>query len=76
MGPFPFSREGWEGEAEGRRPAEIARFVYDGDGNRVKATINDVDTYFVGNIYEVTGSQVTKYYYAGRQPHCDASREW
>jgi hypothetical protein len=26
-----------------------------------------VTTYFVGNYYELTGSQVTKYYYAGAQ---------
>ncbi len=42
-----------------------ATFGYDGDGNRVKSTINGVATYFVGNYYEVTGSTVTKYYYAG-----------
>ena len=42
-----------------------ATFTYDGDGNRVSQTINGVTTYFVGNYYELTGSQVTKYYYAG-----------
>jgi RHS repeat-associated protein len=40
-------------------------FVYDGDGNRVAQTINGVTTYFVGAHYELTGSQVTKYYFAG-----------
>jgi RHS repeat-associated protein len=44
-----------------------ASFVYDGDGNRVAQTVNGVTTYFVGNYYEVTGSTVTKYYYAGGQ---------
>jgi len=44
-----------------------ATFVYDGDGRRVAQTINNVTTYFVGNYYEVTGSTVTKYYYAGAQ---------
>ena len=48
-----------------------AMFVYDGDGNRVKSTINGVTTYFVGNYYEVvkteTSTQVNKYYYAGSQ---------
>ncbi|MBI5840380.1 MAG: hypothetical protein HZB19_09785 [Chloroflexi bacterium] len=29
--------------------------------------VNNVTTYFVGNYYEVTGSTVTKYYYAGSQ---------
>jgi hypothetical protein len=52
-----------------------ATFVYarpersrrDGDGKRVKSTINGVTTYFVGAHYEVTGSTITKYYYAGSQ---------
>ena len=48
-------------------PSLTASFVYDGDGNRVKSTINGVTTSFVGNWYEVTGSTVTKYYYAGSQ---------
>jgi hypothetical protein len=39
--------------------------VYDGDGRRVAQTVNGVTTYFVGGHYEVTGSQVTKYYFAG-----------
>jgi RHS repeat-associated protein len=44
-----------------------ATFVYDGDGKRVKSTINGVTTYFVRAHYEVTGSTITKYYYAGSQ---------
>jgi RHS repeat-associated protein len=43
----------------------------------VKSTFNGTTTtYFVGNQYEVTGSTITKYYYAGAQriatlaPHC------
>jgi RHS repeat-associated protein len=48
-------------------PFSSASFIYDGDGNRVAQTINNVTTYFVGNYYEVTGSTVTKYYYAGTQ---------
>ena len=45
-----------------------ASFVYDGDGRRVKATMNDTETtYFVGAHYEVTNGVVTKYYYAGSQ---------
>jgi len=45
-----------------------ATFVYDGDGRRVKSTFNGTTTtYFVGNHYEVTGSTITKYYYAGSQ---------
>jgi len=45
-----------------------ATFVYDGDGKRVKSTFNSTTTtYFVGNHYEVTGSTITKYYYAGAQ---------
>jgi RHS repeat-associated protein len=43
-----------------------ASFVYDGDGNRVKATIGTTTTY-VGNYFEWTGSTSTmkKYYYSG-----------
>src|SRR6266540_7402229 len=45
-----------------------ATLVYDGDGNRVKSIFNGTTTtYFVGSYYEVTGSTVTKYYYAGSQ---------
>ncbi len=45
-----------------------ATFTYDGDGNRVKSIFNGTTaTYFVGSYYEVTGSTVTKYYYAGAQ---------
>jgi hypothetical protein len=43
----------------------IATFTYDGDGKRVKAVENGVTTLFIGSHYEVTGSTVTKYYYAG-----------
>ncbi len=42
-----------------------ATFLYDHDGRRVAQTVNGVTTYFVGGHYEVTGSQVTKYYFAG-----------
>jgi RHS repeat-associated protein len=45
-----------------------ATFIYDGDGKRVKSIFNStITTYFVGNYYEVSGSTVTKYYYAGTQ---------
>jgi hypothetical protein len=42
---------------------------YDGDGNRIKATLGGVTTYYVGNHFEWTGSTSTmiKYYYAGGQ---------
>ncbi len=42
-------------------------FVYDGDGSRVKSTINGTSTYFIGAHYEMTGSTVTKYYFADAQ---------
>ena len=48
-------------------PSMTASFVYDGDGNRVKSTVNGTTTTFVGAYYEVTGSTVTKYYFAGTQ---------
>ena len=44
---------------------EVASFVYDGDGNQVKSTIGALTTTFVCNYYEVAGTQVNKYYYAG-----------
>jgi RHS repeat-associated protein len=49
-------------------PFSNATFVYDGDGKRVKSTINgSLITYFVGTHYEVANGVVTKYYYAGAQ---------
>jgi RHS repeat-associated protein len=42
-----------------------ASFIYDGDGSRVKSTLDGTTTTFVGTHYEVTGSSVTKYYYLG-----------
>ncbi len=50
-----------------KNSVSMATFVYDGDGNRVKSTVNGTVTTFVGGYYEVTGSQVTKYYFAGSQ---------
>ena len=43
--------------------------VYDGDGNRVKATIGSTTTAYLGNYFEWTGSTSTliKYFYAGAQ---------
>jgi RHS repeat-associated protein len=43
----------------------IAQFTFDGDGRRVKSIVNGVTTYFAGGHYELTGSTVTKYYFAG-----------
>jgi RHS repeat-associated protein len=40
-------------------------FVYDGDGNRVKATLGATTTIYIGNYYEQSGSITTTYYYAG-----------
>ena len=45
--------------------AATASFVYDGDGRRVKATVNGVTSYYVGDHYEVSGGVVKKYYSAG-----------
>lgn len=44
-----------------------ASYVYDGDGNRVKATVSGVTTVYVGNYYEQEGSTVRQYYYANGQ---------
>ncbi len=38
--------------------AASANFVYDGDGRWVKATVNGVTTYYVGDAYEVSGGLV------------------
>jgi hypothetical protein len=49
-------------------PFQNAEFDYDGDGRRVKSTFNGtISTFFVGAHFELTGSTVTKYYYAGSQ---------
>jgi RHS repeat-associated protein len=46
----------------------ITVFTYDGDGKRIKQTVNgSTTTVFIGNYYEQTGSNVTKYYYANSQ---------
>jgi len=39
-----------------------ASFVYDSDGNRVKAMFNGTTTVYVGDYYEKTGSVWTTYY--------------
>jgi hypothetical protein len=41
--------------------------MYDADGRQVKATINGETTLYAGQHYEVTGSSITKYYFAGSQ---------
>ena len=47
--------------------AATATFVYDGDGNRVKGTVNGTTVIYIGNYFEWTGSTNTMktYYYAG-----------
>ncbi|MGQ9585168.1 MAG: RHS repeat-associated core domain-containing protein [Anaerolineae bacterium] len=40
-------------------------FSYDGDGVRVKKVVSGTTTYYVGNWYEKTGNEETKYYYHG-----------
>ena len=47
-------------------PSFSATFAYDGDGNRIKATVGGVSTSYIGTHFEWTGSMV-KYYYAGGQ---------
>jgi RHS repeat-associated protein len=54
-----------ENRLTGVSGAASATFVYDGDGNRVKATFGSATTVYVGNYYEKEGSTVRKYYYAG-----------
>jgi RHS repeat-associated protein len=45
--------------------AATANFSYDADGKQVKAVVDGVTTYYVGNHYEVKSGVVTKYYFAG-----------
>jgi RHS repeat-associated protein len=45
--------------------AATANFYYDADGKQVRAIVDGVATYYVGNHYEVKNSVVTKYYFAG-----------
>jgi hypothetical protein len=49
--------------------AALSTFVYDGDGNRVKATQNGVTTLYIGNHAEwrPATSTLVKSYYAGEQ---------
>ncbi len=47
--------------------AASASFVCDGDGRRVKGTVNGVTSYYVGDHYEVSAGAVKKYYSAGGQ---------
>jgi RHS repeat-associated protein len=54
-----------ENRLTGVSGSATASYVYDGDGNRVKATVNGVTSVYVGNYYEVTGGVVKKYYYHG-----------
>ena len=73
--PTPIQTATQTPTATASAPFNSATFVYDGDGKRVKSTINPstgsgqsgVTTTFVGAHYEVTNGVVTKYYYAGSQ---------
>ena len=40
-------------------------YVYDGDGNLVKATVSGVTTAFIGNYCEYSAGAMRKHYYAG-----------
>jgi RHS repeat-associated protein len=42
-----------------------ANFVYDGNGQRVKSTINGETILFVGGYFELKGSEIIKYYPGG-----------
>ena len=49
-------------------PPSFSSATFVSDGKRVKSIFNGtITTYFVGAHYEVTGSTVTKYYFAGAQ---------
>jgi RHS repeat-associated protein len=46
---------------------QSASYTYDGDGKLVKAVEDGVTTLYVGSHYQVSGSIITKYYFAGTQ---------
>jgi RHS repeat-associated protein len=56
-----------ENQLTGVSNRATATFVYDGDGQRVKATFGSSTTVYIGNYYEQTGSTIRKYYYANGQ---------
>jgi RHS repeat-associated protein len=58
-----------ENHLTGASGAATATFDYDGDGQRMKATLGGVTTVYIGNHFEWTGSTSTmiKYFYAGTQ---------
>ena len=41
-----------------------ASFIYDGDGVRVKGTVNGTTTIYLGELYEASGATVKKHYYS------------
>ena len=47
--------------------AAAATFAYDGEGNRVKATVGGVTTTYIGNYAEWSASTLSKSYYADGQ---------
>ena len=51
-----------------RQGASVSTFLYDGDGNRVRATVDGVTTVYIGNYYEQSGSAIRTYcYHAGQR---------
>jgi hypothetical protein len=67
---------GAENRLTGVSGAASATFVYDGDGNRVKATLGGVTTAYVGNYFEWTGStSMMKKYYLPAPACCKAGRQ-
>jgi len=42
-------------------------YRYDADGRRIKKTSSGVSTYYISPLFEVTGSDVTRYYYFNGQ---------
>jgi len=64
---LPVYRQSYDAENRltGVSGAASATFVYDGDGNRVKAAFGSAVTAYVGSYYEKQGATIRKYYYAG-----------
>ena len=65
-----------ENRLTGVSGAATATFVYDGDGNRVKGTVNGVTTTYIGNYLEWTGSTSNINPIMGRRNHTIGDSKW
>jgi RHS repeat-associated protein len=57
------------------KPNPTTTFLYDGDGGRVRKTRLDTgeSTVYIGSLYEVSGSLITKHIFSGANRICTAT---